>query len=177
MTENKELKDRLYYSDLMYEIKSLAGVLEEDEENIEVDDRIWKRQEMSGEIHENGMVVYTISTFQEELFEIVSNISKRANKPFRSLGEIANYPKLVYDALAELEKKNEINNYLLDVIPSFYLGKKENAHSYDITSELEEKLINSGATTRIIDMFYDEEDIYSEIFGKNIKTIKLIRKK
>lgn len=106
---NLELKDVLYYSDLIYEIKKLAGF--EQEKNEEVETRILKRHEGIVEEQENGPFRFLerLSAFQQELFEIVMGISKKAGVAFRGLREISKYPELVNEVLTELEiKKNSI---------------------------------------------------------------------
>ena len=105
---NLEIKDALYYSDLMYELRSLAGFEQQEDEAIE--ERIAKRQEDIVEEQENGPFRYLnkLSIFQQELFEIISGISKKAGVAFRSLSAISNYPELVNEVLADLEnKKND----------------------------------------------------------------------
>ena len=106
---NLELKDVLYYSDLIYEIKKLAGF--EQEKNEEVETRILKRHEGIVEEQENRPFRFLerLSAFQQELFEIVMGISKKAGVAFRGLREISKYPELVNEVLTELEiKKNSI---------------------------------------------------------------------
>lgn len=108
---NLEIKDALYYSDLMYELRSLAGLEQQEDEATQ--ERIVKRQEDIVEEQENGPFRYLnkLSIFQQELFEIISGISKKAGVTFRSLSAISNYPELVNEVLADLEnKKNDLNN-------------------------------------------------------------------
>ena len=112
MYENVKLKDRLYYYDLIYKIKSLSGKIEKEEENTEL--RIMARQEMTGKTNENGLITYSLSQFELELFDIIRTISIKVNVPFSTLYEISKYPLLVEQVLIELEKKNELNNMLLD---------------------------------------------------------------
>lgn len=102
-----EFKDALYYSDLMYMLKSLARFEQQKDEVIEL--RIMEREKSVVDEQEPGS--YGLSIFQEELFEIVSSISKKAGVPFYGLCEISKYPELVKGALANLEnKKNELSN-------------------------------------------------------------------
>ena len=102
-----EFKDALYYSDLMYMLKSLARFEQQKDEVIEL--RIMEREKSVVDEQEPGSC--GLSIFQEELFEIVSSISKKAGVPFYGLCEISKYPELVKGALANLEnKKNELSN-------------------------------------------------------------------
>ena len=108
---NLEVKDALYYSDLMYELRSLAGFEQDEDETTE--ERIIEREKSIVEEQETGPFRYLnkLSIFQQELFEIVSGISKKAGVTFRSLSAISKYPELVNEVLAELEiKKNELSN-------------------------------------------------------------------
>lgn len=73
-----EFKDALYYSDLMYMLKSLARFEQQKDEVIEL--RIMEREKSVVDEQEPGS--YELSIFQEELFEIVSSISKKAGVPF-----------------------------------------------------------------------------------------------
>lgn len=122
MSENVELKDRLYYYDLIYKIKSLSGMNQKEEKETEI--RIINRQEMKGEINENGLITYTLSPFQLELFDIIRTISIKANMPFITLYEISKYSNLVEEALIELEKKNELNNMLLNLKKGYKSSNK-----------------------------------------------------
>lgn len=122
MSENVELKDRLYYYDLIYKIKSLSGMNQKEEKETEI--RIIDRQEMKGEINENGLITYTLSPFQLELFDIIRTISIKANIPFITLYEISKYSNLVEEALIELEKKNELNNMLLNLKKGYKSSNK-----------------------------------------------------
>lgn len=107
MEINLQIKDTLYYSDLMYEIRKLAKF--EQEQNEFVEQRIAKRTESIAENPETGP--YSLSTFELELFQIIRGISKKAGVPFKSLSAISKYPELVNEVLAELEvKKNELSN-------------------------------------------------------------------
>ena len=108
---NLENKDALYYSDLMYVVKSLAGFKQLEDK--ETEERIAKRQEDIVVERENGMFRYLneLSVFQQELFGIVGGISKKAGVAFRGLEEVSKYPELVNEVLTDLENKiNELNN-------------------------------------------------------------------
>jgi len=109
---NLENKNALYYSDLIYELKRLAGF--EQQEDGAIEERITKRQEDILVKYENETFILTgfkLSVFQEELFYFVSRISIRANVNFSELEEISRYPELVNEQLADLENKiNELNN-------------------------------------------------------------------
>lgn len=107
-----EIKDALYYSDLMYELRSLAGLEQQEDEATK--ERIAKRKEDIFVKHKNETFTLTgfkLSVFQEELFYYVSRISIKANVNFTQLEEISRYPELVNEILVDLEnKKKELNN-------------------------------------------------------------------
>lgn len=107
-----EIKDALYYSDLIYELRSLAGF--EQQEDKTTEERIAKRKEDIFVKHENETFTLTgfkLSVFQEELFYFVSRISIKANVNFNEPEEISRYPELVNEVLVDLEnKKKELNN-------------------------------------------------------------------
>lgn len=112
-----EVKDALYYSDLMYEIRSYAGIEQKQDE--ETEQRIMEREKPIVEEQETGPLRYAnaLSIFEDELFGIVMGISKKAGVSFKGLDEISRYPKLVEEVLVELElKKNHIetNNKIID---------------------------------------------------------------
>lgn len=104
---NLEVKDALYYSDLMYELRSLAGFEQDKDEATE--ERIIERSKSIVEEQETGPFRYLnkLSVFQQELFEIVSDISKKAGVTFTSLSAISKYPELVKEILIELEEKRK----------------------------------------------------------------------
>lgn len=111
-----ELKDSLYYADLIYEIESLAGF------NVDADFEVWQRIterkkdiRVKETVNDGLFIGYTLSPFQQELFEIVSEISKKVGSSFGGLEEISKYPLHVQDVLTDLEKKkmeNEMLNHL-----------------------------------------------------------------
>lgn len=105
MSQNNELKDLLYYTDLIYEIKKLAGF--EQIENEETDKRIIEREKCIVEKQAEGPFDFSnrLSDFQQELFEIIMGISQKAGVVFRGLNAISEYPELVKEVLEELEKK------------------------------------------------------------------------
>ena len=117
MCKKLELKDSLYYSDLMYEIRSLAnfGV----DFDIKILVRIAERVRDTRADETIGTTVLEtccLSTFEEELFEIVRWISKKANDSFTSLSDISKYPSFVLEVLTELEKKELDNEMLIQLI-------------------------------------------------------------
>lgn len=94
-------KDVLFYSDLVYYIRKLAGF--EVKINQETDERIEARQ-LEIEQKANGMTCYGLSEFTLELFQFVSEISKQVDVVFRRIDEICKYPNVVEENL-----KNMIN--------------------------------------------------------------------
>ena len=105
-----ELKDLLYYSDLMYELQNIAGF------DMDVDfdtlNRISERKKDIKTVENvNGISLgaYSLSPFEQELFMIVKNISKKVGVSFKSVGEISKYPLAVMEAMTELEKRQSEN--------------------------------------------------------------------
>ncbi len=108
---NLQNKDALYYSDLIYELKSLAGF--EQQEDVETLRRIIQRKQTIVIDQESELLTssYQTSEFMQEVIEIIIGISKKAGVHFKSANSISNYPELVNEVLADLEnKKNELNN-------------------------------------------------------------------
>ena len=103
---NIQNKDQLYYNDLIYKIKSLSGLIKV--EDPETEQRILDREELIGKIDENKMISYMPSMFQLDIFEIVRNISKKLNIPFKTLYEISKYPEEVNEVLHELQSINKL---------------------------------------------------------------------
>ena len=105
-------RDLFYYSDLIYKIKSLAGI--STTTDLEVENRILKREEMIADTSDDNIISYNLSIFELEVFDIVRTISKRVGKSFNSLYDIAKYPEIVSDTLDELEKKKLLyNNFII----------------------------------------------------------------
>ena len=104
---NLEEKDILYYDDLIYQIKKLAGFeISIDEETNE---RIILREKPVAEKDSEGIFTYLfkLSMFEEELFTVIRNISIKAGTSFESLDEISKYPELVNEAITEIKNKKE----------------------------------------------------------------------
>lgn len=113
-----ELKDKLYYSDLMYEIRCLAGFDIDNDDYFKRRERIdERRRDIVVDDEELGGLVQTfaLSPFTEELFEIVREISKIVNTPIKSLTDISKYPIQVIWTLNELEKKDLENHLLINL--------------------------------------------------------------
>ena len=105
-----ELKDLLYYSDLMYELQNIAGF------DMDVDfdtlNRISERKKdikTVENVNGTSLGAYSLSSFEQELFMIVKNISKKVGVSFKSIEEISKYPLAVMEALTELEKRQSDN--------------------------------------------------------------------
>lgn len=136
MKKGFKLKDSLYYSDLMYEIQKIA------EFDMDVDFSILERiTERKKDIREDNttndtLTGYCLSPFQIELFEIVREISKKANVSFYSVDEIKNYPLLVLEQLAILDKKNRENilvNHLMSLVKEMGLE-----HAFSLGEDAEQ---------------------------------------
>lgn len=109
MNKDLELKDATYYSDLIYELKSLAGF--EQQKNVETETRILERHKGIVVEMKDGPLRYMerLSAFQHELFDIIVEISRKSGINFRGLNEISKCPELVKDILTQLEiKKNTL---------------------------------------------------------------------
>ena len=96
---NKE-KDELFYSDLSYRTRQLAGleILEDEETN----QRILQREEMI-EANVNGMRCYEISEFEAEVFNFIIKVGLAVGENFRSVNAISKYPDVVREMLKEIE--------------------------------------------------------------------------
>lgn len=97
-------KDELYYSDLIYKIKKLAGIEVSFDE--ETEKRINKREQSTQTII-NGQVVNTFSSFELELFTFILGISEKSGIPFQYPQEISNHKELVLTALEEYSQKDD----------------------------------------------------------------------
>jgi len=172
---NNKLKGWLYYSDLIYKIKSLAGLIQIEDEEIE--NRIQMREQMIENIEENGLVTYGFSEFQYDVFKIVRKISKRANVPFRSLYEISKYPELVNETLIELEKKNDLHlNYLMSKQHFSPLAvPNRRTKAFMITPEMALKLLEKKAALESIQRVHERAREF-EINNLQKNTPKLIKK-
>ena len=96
MDKNFELKDSLYYSDLMYEIKKLARL--EYVYDIETELRLRKRKEDVVTKTRNGDIIrlrFELSPFREDIFRIAKDIIKKDNDSFNIVYDIYMYPEQV----------------------------------------------------------------------------------
>ena len=119
MYKDLELKDATYYSDLIYELKSLAGFKQQ--KNVEAETKILERHKGIVVEMEDGPLRYTerLSAFQHDLFDIIVAISKKSGINFRGLNEISKCPELVKDVLNQLEiKKNTLEDENRKVVPN-----------------------------------------------------------
>ena len=115
-----ELKDSLYYADLIYAIKKISTAKLKEDKTIDerIDLRIHpihsEQQKQENEVHGEEL-----SDFELDLFLIVRKISKMAGEAFKSLEDIRKYPELVQKVLMELENKkndNELLNHLKSIV-------------------------------------------------------------
>lgn len=97
-------KDSLYYSDLVYVIKKLAGLEVIDDE--ETNKRIISREESRKQC-QSGANLGTLSDFEIELFDFSLKIAKKAGVKFKTPEEMAKYPHLVMESLKEYEEPKE----------------------------------------------------------------------
>lgn len=121
MNENKEIKDRLYYEDLIYAIKKIGNL--EYTENKTTEERIALRLQPNyseEEQKEIELMGEELSDFELDIFLIVRNIGKKAGDSFKSLGNIRKYPELIKEKLQELEqKKLEVSTLPFTTNPLF----------------------------------------------------------
>ena len=96
---NKE-KDELFYSDLSYRIRQLAGL--EISENEETNQRILQREEMV-DVNVNGKICHEISEFQAEVFDFIIEVGLAVGENFKSATAISKYPDVVSKMLKEIE--------------------------------------------------------------------------
>lgn len=106
MNEKLEVKDELYYDDMIYEIKSLAGFQLIRDKSVE--ERIRERYKNVLEEDPSGLLVSGLSIFEEEIFEIIQGISKKVEISFTSLTNISRYEEAVNEVIIRLE--NQRNN-------------------------------------------------------------------
>ena len=119
MNKGVDLKDSFYYSDLIYEIKNLAGF----DIDADVDSKFWERVTKRrsdiacDDVQSTGLTkVYGLSPYTEELFGIIKEIAKRANIQINSLTDISKYPLIVLDVLVLLKKKELENYWLINLV-------------------------------------------------------------
>ena len=98
-------KDALFYSDLIYEIKELAGFYAGYDEEIEK--RIEERKKFETEVN-TDFIINIISDFNRELYTIINRIMLLANSSSKDLTEIAKYPDLVKKEIKILEAKIDV---------------------------------------------------------------------
>lgn len=134
MNSKFELKDPLYYDDLIYVIFETM-MFKFWHTNLNIDDpedkikyeRISLRLEpenIKHESQENKIQGEEPTDFLLDLFLIVKRISKMARVQFKSIEAISEYPELVQKVLVELNQKNKDNkllNYLVAIIKSIGL--------------------------------------------------------
>lgn len=104
MADNEN--DELFYSDLIYLIKQLAGFqLDRNEETeIRIEDR---QKDIKLETGEGS--VYRFSKFSEEFFDTMFDIFYKANEKFINPKDISKYPEIVNDTINEIEAKANID--------------------------------------------------------------------
>lgn len=160
MDKGFKLKDSLYYSDLIYEIKKLAGF------DMDVDFSVWERiaerkKDIRVDEKINGSLCtsYCLSPFQKDLFEIVREMSKKVGISFNGLEEISKYPLLVLDALAELENRDLENKMLIHLVSVVKDMGLENKFSL---GEAKEQCVCLNKVNKIWEVFIIERDMTFE---------------
>jgi len=130
MKKNIELKDTLYYEDLIYAIKKIGNI--EYTENKDTEERIRTRLQPvydEKEKQENEIVGEELSDFELDLFLVIRKIGKRAGDPFKSIENIRKYPELIQKEILVLQDKkieNDILNHLKYVVEN--MGYKDYFH-------------------------------------------------
>lgn len=71
MNENLELKDELYYNDLIYEIE---GLIHKSNRGIEAVDKRIKLRKQDVEVEENGIITKRKSEYAKDLLEILERV-------------------------------------------------------------------------------------------------------
>jgi len=139
MNKGLELRDELYYSDLIFEIKNLAGFDIDVDVDFKLYESIAKRRGdiIADDEQFSGLTnVFALSPFTEELFGIVKEISKRANTPIKNLTDISKYPQLVLNMCIELEKKDLENHLLINL--NALVGKMGCKHAFSLGEDAEQ---------------------------------------
>ena len=110
MSKDIELKDNLYYADLIYAVKKLGAI--EHIEDSEAEERISLRLQPvydENQEKENELIGEELSDFELDLFLVIRVIGKKAGHSFRSIADIRKYPEVIQEVLLELENKNMEN--------------------------------------------------------------------
>lgn len=130
MSKNFQLKDSLYYSDLIYEIKKIAKLDYAKDKETEL--RLRKRKVDVVSKTRDGDTIrlyFETSPFQEDVFRTVRNILKKSNESFNSVDEISNYPEAVNECLENLNKMNDENMVISCLVSVIQEAKLEHAFS------------------------------------------------
>lgn len=100
--------DDLFYNDLVYAIRKIAGLEYVVDKNVE--NRIETRMK-DVEVIDEVIGCFELSSFEEELFQFTRDISNEVGIKFRSFNDISMYPALVEEKLGEYEffKRNHID--------------------------------------------------------------------
>ena len=136
MTKCLEVKDSLYYDDLMYELEKNAGF------DVDGDYELWERiDERKKGIKIDDILCtttlqnYCLSPFVKELVETVEWISDKTDDSFTSISDISHYPIIVIEALVQLEKKKLDNEMLIQLVSVVKDMGLENEFSLGHTTE------------------------------------------
>lgn len=175
MCKSLEVRDSLYYDDLMYELERSAGF------DVDGDYALWERLEERKKgiradevIGTTTLQTYDISPFQKDLFEIVRWISKRANDSFCSISDISQYPLLVLEALVQLEKKKEENEMLIQLISIIKDMGLVNEFSLGQDAEQRVCLNKNGILWEVYIVergIYFEKSVYEDCFDACVEVI------
>ena len=121
--QNLEKKDYFYYTDMIADLKLIAGLGKIDDEFQK--ERIQERHRYVKKIGETGNVIFVTSDYKNELIDICNEIYRRATgkNELTFLYEIRDFLPEVEDAIVELQLKRK-SSVLDDEIPRIRMTKE-----------------------------------------------------
>ena len=136
--ENLDKKDYFYYTDMIADLKMIAGIGKIDDEFQK--ERIQGRHRYVSKLGENGNTIFVTSDYKKELIDLCSQIYYKATgrDELTFLYEIRDFIPEVNDAILELETKRR-NCVIEDEYPKVKMTKEM---IYEIISN-PEKFVDS----------------------------------
>ena len=115
--ENLDKKDYFYYTDMIADLKMIAGIgkIEDDFQK----ERIQERHRYVSKVSENGNTIFVTSDYKKELIDLCSEIYYKATgrNELTFLYEIRDFLPEVNDAILELEElKEEIVLFTMNIL-------------------------------------------------------------
>lgn len=162
--ENLDKKDYFYYTDMIADLKMIAGIGKiEDEFQKE---RIQVRHRYVSKIGESGSTVFVTSDYKKELIDLCSEIYYKATgrNELTFLYEIRDFLPEVNDAILELENKRR-NCVVEDEYPKIRMTKDM---IYNIISN-PEKFMNSYVRFYQGNIYIEDE--FQKLVGDNPELI------